>query len=334
VAASLLQDEKVIGITGSVGKSTITSLIGEGLKSFDPHAFVGGNLGTAFCHYAIGLLQGKPRAQWIALELSSYQLENCSQLQLLASIISFLSPNHLERYQNLEEYYRTKLNITGLTRDICFVNATSTDAVKYSREARCAVKSVNAESFSPKELLGKIFLLGRHNRDNFALAASVAQYFLWPESSFKAMCQHKGLPHRLEFVSLLKGVTYINDSKATAMDSVLVAATACLENLERGHRIFLLLGGKDKNLPWEELGALNHQSESFNFVFFGQCGELAQKKSDLAGPYFEKLGSAVQYAQHRSQSGDIVLLSPGGTSLDEFRNFEERGNFFKSLVLA
>lgn len=334
LAASLLENEKLIGVTGSVGKSTITSLIGVGLKSFDPNAFVGGNLGVAFCHYALGLLQGKPRAQWIALELSSYQLENCSRLNLLASVISFLSPNHLERYTSLDEYYRTKIHITQLTRELCFVNSTSLDAVKYSKQAHCPVKLVNANTFVPQEMLGKIFLIGKHNRDNFSLAASIAQYFLWPESSFKAMCNYKGLSHRLEFIAQVKGVTYINDSKATAMDSVLVAAEACLENLEHGHKVFLLLGGKDKNLPWNELSTLSQHGEKFNFVFFGQCGELAQAKSGLSGPYFEKLGSAVQYAQLRSHNGDVVLLSPGGTSLDEFRNFEERGDFFKTLVLT
>jgi UDP-N-acetylmuramoylalanine--D-glutamate ligase len=128
-------------------------------------------------------------------------------------------------------------------------------------------------------------------------------------------------------------VTYINDSKATAMDSVLVATKGCLEGLSEDNKLFLLVGGKDKNLPWEQLSVLS-TNEIVTPVFFGQCGELAKSKSELSGEYFEHLGSAVHYCLRRARSGDVVLLSPGGTSLDEFKNFEERGDFFKTLVLS
>ena len=97
--------------------------------------------------------------------------------------------------------------------------------------------------------------------------------------------------------------------------------------------MYLLLGGKDKNLPWQQL-ALLKQNKAIHCVFFGACGKLAKEKSGLSGEYFENLGNAVEYCQKVSKSGDIVLLSPGGTSLDEFKNFEERGDFFKRLVLA
>jgi UDP-N-acetylmuramoylalanine--D-glutamate ligase len=147
------------------------------------------------------------------------------------------------------------------------------------------------------------------------------------------MTQYKGLAHRLEHVATLNGVTYINDSKATAMDSVLVASKGCLEGISGESKLLLLLGGKDKNLPWEQLSVLS-SNEAVTPVFFGQCGQLAKAKSELTGEYFEHLGSAVHYAMKRAKSGDVVLLSPGGTSLDEFKNFEERGDFFKTLVLS
>lgn len=101
LACEVLADEKIIGVTGSLGKSTTVSLLGAGLSAFDKNAFVGGNLGTPFCEYATGVLTGKrPRAQWIVLELSSYQLENCKALKVNHAAITFLSANHMERYDS------------------------------------------------------------------------------------------------------------------------------------------------------------------------------------------------------------------------------------------
>lgn len=333
LAASLLTTEKVIGVTGSVGKSTVVSLLGVGARAADAFAFAGGNIGVPFCNYALDLVRGKSRAGWVILELSSYQLENCKNLSLDYSIITFLAPNHLERYADLEEYYQTKLKITSLTKKVCLFNKTSPDCISYARQSKCPHIMINAENFSHTELLPQVYLIGPHNKDNFSLAAEIAHICEWPEKSFIEMTHYRGLAHRLEFVATLNGVTYVNDSKATAMDSVLVATSGCLENTPDNNKIYLLLGGKDKNLPWEQLQALS-LNEKIVPVFFGACGVLAKQKANLSGEYFEKLGSAINYCQKRAHSGDVVLLSPGGTSLDEFKNFEERGDFFKTLVLS
>jgi UDP-N-acetylmuramoylalanine--D-glutamate ligase len=333
LAASLLTDEKVIGVTGSVGKSTVVSLLGAGVRAIDETAFVGGNLGVPFCNYALDLKKGKAKAKWVILELSSYQLENCKKLSLDFSIITFLSPNHLERYADLEEYYQTKLNITSLTKNLCVLNKTSADCERYAKQSKCGHALINAQNFSHTELLPQVYLIGPHNKDNFAVAAEIAHLCEWPEKSFSEMTHYRGLAHRLEFVATLGGVTYVNDSKATAMDSVLVATSGCLENISKENKVYLLLGGQDKNLPWEQLQVFS-LDEKIIPVFFGACGLLAKQKSNLGGEYFEKLGSAINYCQKRAQAGDVVLLSPGGTSLDEFKNFEERGDFFKTLVLS
>jgi UDP-N-acetylmuramoylalanine--D-glutamate ligase len=333
IAASLLSNEKIIGITGSVGKSTVTSLLGVGALSFDPNAFVGGNLGTPFSDYALKKLRTGLTAKWLVLELSSYQLENCALLKLEHSIITFLSANHLERYKSIEDYYKTKFFITQITSGTCLLNKTSEDCVQYSNLSQSNYRLVNAETFAQKKYFAELSLIGSHNKDNFALAAEMALLCGWPPESIYAMTQYKGLAHRLEHVATLNGVTYINDSKATAMDSVLVASKGCLEGISGENKLLLLLGGKDKNLPWEQLSVLS-SNEAVTPVFFGQCGQLAKSKSELTGEYFEHLGSAVHYAMKRSKPGDVVLLSPGGTSLDEFKNFEERGDFFKTLVLS
>ncbi len=333
LAASLIEGEKLVGITGSVGKSTVTSILGVGAKTIDVNCFIGGNLGTPFCDYALGLLSGQPRAAWVVLELSSYQLENCVGLTLEHSIITYLSANHLERYSSLHDYYLTKLKITEITRQLCLFNNTSTDCREYIKKAKCRAQLANADIFSEGHSLPSLLMIGAHNRDNYALAAQTALSCGWGHPSLAAMASYRGLPHRLEFVASVENVAYIDDSKATAMDSVLVATSACLEALTQNNKLFLLLGGRDKNLPWQELSVLS-DSPIIVPVFFGECGSLAREKSGLSGEYFEKLGHAIGYCQKRSVDGDVVLLSPGGTSLDEFKNFEERGSFFKSLVLS
>ncbi len=333
LATSVLTTEKLIGITGSVGKSTVTSILGEGAKVMDENCFVGGNLGTPFCDYANRIANGEKKAYWVVLELSSYQLENCDHLSLLGAAVTFLSANHLERYESLEHYYQTKMKITDMTKDFCVFNKKSEDAVQASRFSKCAAVLISCADFINQDLLSKIVLIGEHNKDNFCVAAEVAHLCEWNDESLKAMAQFRGLKHRLEYVAQVAGVRYINDSKSTAMESVLVAVTGCLEALAVEKYIYLLLGGRDKNLPWEQLSFLK-QKAGLRFVFFGECGNLAKKKSGLVGEYFEKLGSAVEYCQKSAVEGDLILLSPGGTSLDEFKSFEERGDFFKRLVMA
>lgn len=333
LATSVLTTEKIIGITGSVGKSTVTSILGKGALIMDEHAFVGGNLGTPFCDYALKIISGEKKANWIILELSSYQLENCNNLQLHGSAVTFLSSNHLERYKDLEEYYKTKMKITEITKDFCVFNKSSKDAVVYSQFSKCPAVLTHAIDFFNKELLSEVKLIGSHNKDNFSIAAEVAHLCEWSQQSFIAMAEFKGLSHRLEYVANIKGVQFINDSKATSMDSVIVASTACLENLNTQNILYVLIGGKDKNLPWEELQIFK-SNKNIKCVFFGACGIIAKTKSQLEGDYFTMLGNAIEYCQKKSTQGDIILLSPGGTSLDEFKNFEERGDYFKRLVLS
>lgn len=331
LACQFLTDEKLIGITGSVAKSTVTSLVGAGLKAEDQNAFVGGNLGVPFCEYALGLQQGKNKARFIVLELSSYQLENCKDLQLEASAITFLSANHLERYASADEYYMTKCFIGSITQKVCVLNAASEDNVKYASRVPGQTLLTSSQTFANQDVLKKVKLLGMHNKDNFCVAYELVKAVGLSDKAVQAMCDFTGLEHRIEFVAEHKGVSYINDSKATAMDSVLVAVKAAQEKAGHG-LVYSLLGGRDKNLPWEELQILAKEKQ-IQPVFFGACGELARTKMQMPDrPYFAKLNDALEEVFKKTKSSDVVLLSPGGTSLDEFKNFEERGNFFKEKV--
>lgn len=337
LACAYLQNEKILGVTGSLGKSTTVSLLGAALKAFDENGFVGGNLGIPFCDYAYDVASGKrPRALWIVLELSSYQLENCADLKLEHSAITFLSPNHMERYASLEDYYETKWKIVAMTKGSVFLNLHGGDLIHFAEAhpefSKCLVCSKDQMSLKP-HALSHSKLLGLHNQDNIALAAQMALHCHWPISSLQAMKAFSGLEHRLENLGLFDGIQFINDSKATAIDSVSIAIQMAHSYLPQRGRLFVLLGGKDKNLPWEDLGSFSGLS-STEYVFFGDCRAIAQQKSGLPGPSFLTLNEALDSLFLRASTGDVVLLSPGGTSFDEFKGFEDRGRFFKEKVRA
>lgn len=337
LSCAILTTEKLIGVTGSVGKSTTVSLLQAGLEAFSNTGFVGGNLGTPFATYAADVIEKKrPIADWIVLELSSYQLENCSGLSLDYSAITYLTSNHLERYDSLDHYYQTKWNILGLTKHDMLLNFSGGDLIDYSK-SKGHLKQVHIISAKNPELrkyqLQQAQLIGQHNQDNIALAAAIAAKANWPESSIEGMKKFKGLAHRLENLGSTKGIRFINDSKATAMDSVQIATAAAHETLDNNGTLYVLLGGRDKNLPWEQLSPLRNFKNT-SFIFFGECRSVAQTKSALEGPSFQKLDDALEYLFSQAHPHDTVLLSPGGTSLDEFKSFEDRGDFFKRKVAA
>lgn len=334
----LLKDEVIIGITGSVGKSTTTAALGAAVSAMDPNCFVGGNLGTPVSVYGHDLLLKKrPRAKVIILELSSFQLENCQGLTLDAAILTFLSANHLERYRNLEDYYETKFRIDTITKGPVFLNFNGGDLLDYFKKSRPEHEVLHPSRYvwvKQQAVCPLIFqqaaLLGTHNRDNLALAWHAIKHFQWGDECIRALMEFLGLPHRLQKVGEYHGVLFINDSKATALDSVTTALESCLI-LGRKGRVFLLLGGRDKNLPWNTLSQLIKIPQVI-FCFFGECAEKAKEMSGLPGPVFTSLDGAVRETLSQVTSGDTLLLSPGGTSLDEFKNFEDRGDCFIRLV--
>lgn len=333
LACAFLTDEKIVGITGSLGKSTTTSLIGAGLLSIDPNAFIGGNLGTPFCEYAIEvLLHPEKKAQWIALELSSYQLENSESLSLDYGIITYLTPNHLERYNNLDHYYDTKWKLLSMTKEKVILNSNGGDIETFATRRKLS----NIQWSTPWALnlkkfqLSSAVILGKHNQNNLALAANFIIEADLPESAIEAIKQFKGLSHRLEVVGKSQGLLFINDSKATTIDSVETAIQTCLQE-PNYKRLVVLIGGKDKKLPWLQLKETLENTKILP-LFFGESGQYIQQTLDMDGPYYKNLNTLLQEIKNHIKTDDIVLLSPGGTSHDEFKNFEERGDFFKNWV--
>lgn len=328
---SMLQTERVVGVTGSLGKSTVTSLLLSGALAVDPNAFAGGNLGTPLATYISEVMDGRPRAQYIILEISSYQLERFKNLDLELGVITYLSPNHLERYPSLEKYYDTKLILGERSVRGVICNAHGGDLKSFFERRKPHWPEVFWCSKSDEVMASlqvrHCSLVGEHNMDNLALAVRVARLLNWEAKSLTAMQNFKGLPHRLELVATTKGIRFINDSKATALDSVENAISSVLS--EKPGRVLLLIGGKDKGLPWERLKSLNQQKNVIPFIFGADRGLIAEK-AGLVAPSFERLEDLLKHLEGKLKDGDVVLLSPGGTSLDQFKSFEHRGEVFSA----
>lgn len=335
IALQFLTKERLLCVTGAVGKSTTVSLLEAGLQGFAPTSFVGGNLGRPLADYVTELQVGKrAMAPWVVLELSSFQLENIEPLRCEASAITYLTPNHLERYENLEHYYRTKWTLAERTEKFVVLNSNGGDLRNFAKGRKVSASILwtdqNDEELTPFHL-DRAKLLGSHNQDNLAIAAKLARELGWPLEAIERMREFPGLPHRLENLGEFSGIRFVNDSKATTMESVKTAAFGLYEQMDRKKQLVLLLGGKDKNLPWQELGALK-KIQKLRCIFFGAVAERARDISGLPGEVFPKLAPAMASIKSIATGGDTVLLSPGGTSLDEFKNFEDRGRVFGDLV--
>lgn len=325
LAYEFLTTEKIVAVTGSIGKSTTTALLEAGMKAFSPDCFAGGNLGIPLATYIADILENKrKRAPWIAIELSSYQLENYGNFKADVSVITYLTPNHLIRYSSLEDYYSYKIKLIHLTRQTVVLNENGGDLKKVLAfyDSPLPLHWVKESSLASK-------LIGQHNKDNMAMAVKISELCGWPTECLKGFSNFPGLPHRLENAGVWQGIQFINDSKATAMDSVITAATGALQDTK--NILFLLLGGRDKDLPWEQLQILKNY-KNINFIFFGECAEIAQHKSQLSGFILKTLEEAVASVAPKAKPGDTVLLSPGGTSWDEFKSFEDRGDHFKKYI--
>lgn len=337
-------DVPVVGVTGTNGKSTVTSFIGHLLGEALPgRTFVGGNLGTPVSEAVLN--GGYDR---MVLELSSYQLERSGRLRPRVGVILNLTPDHLARHGTMEGYARAKWNIMAHADadDLCFVPAANrwleaTDP-GCGRRARIGSLPGVRRSGSDVEVvldgaeagfdLSQVALVGAHNLDHAATAAAVAWAMGAPADRVQsALAGLRPLEHRMEVVHQARGVTWINDSKATNVAAVEVALTGL------SRRAVVLLGGQLKEGGEAFQTLIPALSRHVAVVCFGAGGaEVAGALAplvDLEVRVVSDLDAAVVMAGGLASEGEVVLLSPGGASFDAFEDFEHRGRAFADAAI-
>jgi UDP-N-acetylmuramoylalanine--D-glutamate ligase len=345
----------IIGITGSAGKTTTTTLTTEMLKNAGITTWIGGNIGNVLLDVMMGM---RPDHQ-VVMELSSFQLELTFTSPAVAVVLN-ITPNHLDRHGTMEAYMQAKARLLAfqdangkavLGRDDPGSRSLETlamgDLLWFSmREMvahgafmvgqRLAVSGLASPNGDPQIICerSEIPLRGDHNVQNTLAACAIAGAVgVEPEVMAETIRAFKGVPHRLETVREVNGVTYVNDSIATAPERVVAALKSYDEPL------VLLAGGADKKLSWDDMAALAlHKTR--RIIAFGRDGDIvvnAVKKFTMredAVIRVETLEQAVSEAVKVAQPGDGVLLSPGGTSYDAYQDFVERGEHFRQLVMG
>ncbi len=336
----------VIGITGSAGKTTTTALTGVMSQVAGRRTWVGGNIGRPL----IADLHKMQPDDMVVQELSSFQLEIWTQSPHVAAILN-VTPNHLDRHKTMAAYADAKANILRYQSadDVAVLAADDAGAMAlaaevqgrlrtfslygvvddgaFVRDGHIWLKNGHETAVCP---LTDIKLRGQHNVLNVLAAVTLADSVGIPaEAMRQAIRTFRGVEHRLEMVRELHGVRYVNDSIATAPERALAALAAFDEPL------ILLAGGRDKEMQWDEWTRQVAQRVK-HVVLFGDLADMLERRLAEAGyvkiTRVDGLETAVTTAAHLAASGDVVLLSPGGTSFDAFTDFAERGELFRKLV--
>jgi UDP-N-acetylmuramoylalanine--D-glutamate ligase len=351
----------VVGITGSAGKTTTTTLVGDMLRAAGLTTWVGGNIGNPLI---ADLARIRP-ADWVVMELSSFQLEVMAISPQVAGVLN-ITPNHLDRHKTMEAYIAAKRTIVAHQKpaDVAVLGYDEPNARGLASATAAQVRyfSGQTEVEEGAFLRGDALILrrggretevcrradlrlrGLHNVVNVLAAGTLADAAGAPVAAMRrAIEAFTGVEHRLEVVRSWKGALWVNDSIATAPERVLAALDSFDEPL------ILLAGGRDKDLPWEAF-ARQVVRRVRVLVVFGEAAGLIRGHVEAAEARIRESASpqigleeiaaartmedAVREAAERVRSGDVVLLSPGGTSFDAFHDFAERGERFRDLVMA
>jgi len=328
--ASRFIEEPIFGVTGTNGKSTTTALCGHLLATAGLQVFTGGNLGDALSNRVLW----KGTLDATVCELSSYQLESIVSLRCAAATVLNVTPDHLDRYPSLDEYAKAKERIfeNQGPGDTAVINEAD-PRVRAMRTNR-GVRRQLFDAHNPLRIEGTELplraptLRGAHNRENAYAACLLARHLgVALDALQKGLDSYPGLPHRLEPVRVLEGVEWINDSKATNVDSVEKSLTAFPGN------VHIIMGGRGKGAPYAPLRELMRGRVKTIFTIGEDAPAIASELSGVAEiEPCGALATAVFRARKRARGGDVVLLSPACASYDQFRNFEDRGDQFKALV--
>ena len=336
----------IVAVTGTNGKSTVTTLIGEIFKAAGRRVFLGGNLGTPLVEAAEGEFDA------VVAEVSSYQLERTEHFKPHVGVHLNLAEDHLDRYKNLDEYGSAKARLFRMQDRYDWAILNRDDPRVWFLRTRLAAQvmsfGLGPAEFTPaigydagdlifdmrtrhgRISLKRMRLAGRHNIANAMAAAAAALVSgIAPRAIEAALAEFAGLPHRMEFVAERAGVTYIDDSKGTNVASVVEALAAVRAP------IILIAGGMDKGGDYGPLRApLGEKVRRLILIGAARDTMRAALEGATEIELVQTLGEAVRRAAAGASRGDTVLLSPACSSFDQFKNYAERGRIFQELVRA
>lgn len=337
---------KTIGVTGSDGKTTTTTVIGEILKKAGENVYVGGNIGNPL----LTKIQEITANDFVVLELSSFQLMTM-EVSPQVAVVTNLSPNHLDMHKDMEEYISSKKNIFlhQQSDDLLILNEDNAITKSFEEEAKGEVLFFSSldESDDAYFREGSLFIReerivdldemqvkGIHNGENFLAAFLATEQFVSKKILREVALSFKGVKHRCQLVRELDGVKYYNDSIASSPTRTL----ASIGSFDR--KVNIILGGYDKKLDYTSLAEKGHQF-IHKAILVGDTKDKIQevfkkhnqRHSDVVKTYMaESFEDAVDLLRSVSKKGDIAILSPASASFDMFKNFEERGDKFVTLV--
>lgn len=343
-AYNLLPDRNYIAITGTDGKTTTVNLIYNIISSYKKARLLG-NVGNTFSKEIENIEEDED----IILELSSFQLETIENFHPHISAILNIAEDHLDRYDDIEDYFNAKKNIykNQAGSDFLILNYDNIFTNRLYNELKNKKEKFNVLTFSTKNKNATIYydneeifyqnkklfsikkrkLFGSHNVENILVSVLATLKNNIPVEYIKnAVNNFNGIEHRLELAATINNVMYINDSKATSMNAVMSALKSFDKN------IILIMGGRNKNIDFSSLNDIINERVKKLILM----GEAAESINDMISSdkkiIIKDFTDAFNHASSLAISGDVVLLSPGCASFDSFKNYEERGKYFKSLV--
>ena len=327
LAWRMLEGEPVIGVTGTSGTTTTTSLCAAMLEAHGLRVFTGGNIGVPLSEYVLARLHGEPKADVVVLELSSFQLQTCSTLHPRVGILLNISENHLDFHKDMKEYTDAKMRLFAkqTERDVAILHPSlSALPEAYGMKARVIYLTPGARPFPDTKLIGA------HNQSNAEAAFLAASLFdVTREEAARAMRDFAPIAHRLEHIADMDGVQYVNDSKCTTIEALRVALAAF------DRPVILLAGGKFKGGDVEGVCPLLRDHVRA-VALYGASREHFEPawKDVVPVTWDETMDQALARARSIARPGDAVLLAPATSSYDQYRNYIERGNHFRDLVNA
>ncbi len=325
-ASRYIENEPIIAITGTSGKTTTTSLCSAMLEAQGFSVFTGGNIGIPLSEYILERNSSGNKVDILVLELSSFQLQACHTLSPRVALLLNLSENHLDHHHDMQEYIDAKMRIFRCQdeADLAVLGESVLDlADKYKLQARKIVFKVQENRFNNSQLFGK------HNKENAEAAyMAVKEFGVSLANAEKALENFKAIENRLEKVCEHKEIIFVNDSKATTVDALKVALKAF------DKPVHLLVGGKFKGGDLESLIPLLKEKVK-EVCMFGASSEYFTKawENEISLHYEKTLKEAMHYLYKKAQKNEVILLSPATSSFDQYPNYLARGNDFRQIAL-